>query len=159
MNRTWWLVQGDTRVGELQQYAIDQPTFLCHFIPGPGWEGVRALFESWEDLHGPDPDGSRTAQVIKPIVDLGLTLITEDEGRHLALYTAAHTRPDGRLGRAEGDGLHLDQVAAFCALPPDQVGKHAELLVAADWLTEADTAGDRLRGQLTEGILPLGGLL
>ncbi len=27
--------------------------------------------------------------------------------RLLALYTAAHTRPDGRLGRAEGGGLHL----------------------------------------------------
>ncbi|MGP4091832.1 hypothetical protein [Streptomyces sp. KR55] len=35
----------------------------------------------------------------------------------------------------------------------------AGLLVAADWLAEADTAGGRLRGQLTERILPLGGLL
>ncbi|MFF3910279.1 hypothetical protein ACFYZJ_30965 [Streptomyces sp. NPDC001848] len=79
--------------------------------------------------------------------------------RLLALYTAAHTRPDGRLGRAEDGGLLLDQAAAFCALPPDQVAEHAELLVTADWLTEADTAGDRLRGQLAERVLPLGGLL
>jgi hypothetical protein len=79
--------------------------------------------------------------------------------RLLALYTAAHTRPDGHLGRPEDSGLDLDQVAAFCTLPPDQVAEHAELLIAADWLTEADTAGDRLRGQLTERILPLGGLL
>ncbi|MEW2395941.1 hypothetical protein [Streptomyces sp. NPDC046862] len=79
--------------------------------------------------------------------------------RLLALYTAAHTRPDGRLGSAEDGGLHLDQVAAFCALPPDQVAEHAGLLVTADWLAEADTAGERLRGQLTERVLPLGGLL
>ncbi|MEU2856300.1 hypothetical protein [Streptomyces syringium] len=86
MNGTWWLKQGDTRIGELRQYAIDQPTFLCHFIPGPGWEGVRALFESWAALHGPDPDGSRTVQAIKPIMDLGLKLVAEDEGRPMALF-------------------------------------------------------------------------
>ncbi len=79
--------------------------------------------------------------------------------RLLALYTAAHTRPDGRLGPAEDSGLPLDQVAAFCALPPEEVAEHAELLVAADWLTETDTAGGRLRGQLTERVLPLSGLL
>ncbi|UQA90748.1 hypothetical protein [Streptomyces halobius] len=79
--------------------------------------------------------------------------------RLLALYTAAHTRPDGRLGHPEDDGLPVDQVAAFCTLPPEQVGEHADLLVTADWLTEADTDQGRLRGQLTERILPLGGLL
>jgi hypothetical protein len=79
--------------------------------------------------------------------------------RLLALHTAAHTRPDGRLGDAEDGGLPLDQAAAFCALQPGQVAEHAELLTAADWLTEADTAGGRLRGQLTERVLPLGGLL
>ncbi|MFB7090923.1 hypothetical protein [Streptomyces sp. NPDC056296] len=79
--------------------------------------------------------------------------------RLLALYTAAHTRPDGRLGHAEDGGLDLDRAAAFCALSPGQVAEHAELLVVADWLTEADTAGGRLRGQLTERVLPLSGLL
>ncbi|MFD7699177.1 hypothetical protein [Streptomyces caelestis] len=79
--------------------------------------------------------------------------------RLLALYTAAHIRPDGRLGRPEDDGLHLDRVAAFCTLPPDQVAEHTELLVAADWLIDADTAGERLRGRLTERALPLGALL
>lgn len=34
--------------------------------------------------------------------------------RLLALYTAAHARPDGRLGRPEDGGLHLAQLAAFC---------------------------------------------
>ncbi|MFD8997760.1 hypothetical protein [Streptomyces abikoensis] len=79
--------------------------------------------------------------------------------RLLALYTAAHTRPDGRLGHAEDDGLRLDQAAVFCSLPPAQIAEHAELLVAAGWLAEADTTEDRLRGQLAERALPLGGLL
>ncbi|MFE6157344.1 hypothetical protein ACFQ7F_00260 [Streptomyces sp. NPDC056486] len=80
--------------------------------------------------------------------------------RLLALYTAAHSRPDGRLGRPDdGGGLPLDEVAAFCTLLPEQVAEHAELLIAADWLTEADIAEGRLRGQLTERVLPLSGLL
>ncbi|MFF3501601.1 hypothetical protein [Streptomyces sp. NPDC003247] len=79
--------------------------------------------------------------------------------RLLALYTAAHTRPDGHLGRLEDDGLPLDQVAAFCTLTPEQVAEHTGLLVAADWLTETDTARGRLRGRLTERVLPLSGLL
>ncbi|MGX1887420.1 hypothetical protein [Streptomyces sp. NPDC055287] len=80
--------------------------------------------------------------------------------RLLALYTAAHTRPDGRLGRAEDNGLRLDEVAAFCTLAPEEVAEHAGLLIPADWLTEADTTTQgRLRGQLTERVLPLGGLL
>ncbi|MEV8312504.1 hypothetical protein AB0P36_35875, partial [Streptomyces flavidovirens] len=79
--------------------------------------------------------------------------------RLLALYAVAHTRPDGRLGRAEDGGLHLDKTAAFCTLPPEEVTEHAQLLITADWLTEANTAGGRLRGQLAERVLPLGGLL
>ncbi|GED83212.1 hypothetical protein [Streptomyces sp. 6-11-2] len=79
--------------------------------------------------------------------------------RLLALYTAAHTHPDGQLGHLQDGGLHLDQVAAFCTLPPDEVAHHAELLVTADWLAVADTAGNRLRGQLAERVWPLGGLL
>lgn len=75
------------------------------------------------------------------------------------MYTAAHARPDDRLGRAEDGGLHLDQAAAFTALPPEEIAEHAGLLITADWLAEADTAGDRLRGQLAERVLPLGGLL
>ncbi|WP_224058305.1 hypothetical protein [Streptomyces kanamyceticus] len=95
----WWLTQGDTRIGELRQYAIDQPTFLCHFIPGPGWEGVRVLFESWAALHGPDPDGSRTTPAIKPIMDLGLTLVPEDEGQPMALFKECIVRIDGDIAR------------------------------------------------------------
>ncbi|WP_413812589.1 hypothetical protein [Streptomyces sp. OE57] len=79
--------------------------------------------------------------------------------RLLALCTAAHARPDGRLGRAEDGGPHLDQAAAVTALPPEEVAEHAGLLITADWLAETDTAGDRLRGQLAGRVLPLGGLL
>ncbi|MGW7086604.1 hypothetical protein ACWGH2_24325 [Streptomyces sp. NPDC054871] len=79
--------------------------------------------------------------------------------RLLALYTAAHSRPDGRLGRPEDGGLPLDQAAPFCALAPDKVSEHADLLVTADWLTGADTAQGLLQGQLTERVLPLSGLL
>jgi hypothetical protein len=79
--------------------------------------------------------------------------------RLLALYTAAHSRPDGRLGGAEDDGLDLEAVAAFCAVPPEDVTGHVERLTAADWLTEAGTDGGRLRGRLTERVLPLGALL
>lgn len=79
--------------------------------------------------------------------------------RLLALYTAAHARPDGHLGHTEDGGLHLHDAASFCALASDQVAQHAELLSAADWLAAADTDGGTLRGQLTERILPLGGML
>ncbi|WP_399942034.1 hypothetical protein ACGH52_23300 [Streptomyces sp. BBFR25] len=82
--------------------------------------------------------------------------------RLLAVYTAAHSRPDGLLADAgeDGDGLALDRVAAFCAVRPEDVTEHVGLLVAAGWLAEeADTAGGRLRGRLTERVLPLSGLL
>ncbi|MGW4779975.1 hypothetical protein ACWEPA_25355 [Streptomyces filamentosus] len=79
--------------------------------------------------------------------------------RLLALYTAAHTRPDGRLGLPEDGGLRLDMVAAFCALSPEEISEHTGLLTAAGWLAEADVAGGWLRGRLSERALPLGGLL
>ncbi|KOT63675.1 MULTISPECIES: hypothetical protein [Streptomyces] len=79
--------------------------------------------------------------------------------RLLALYTVAHTRPDGHLGPAGDDGLDLDRTAAFCSLPPGQVPEHAALLIAADWLSAADTTAHRLHGRLAERVRPLGALL
>lgn len=81
--------------------------------------------------------------------------------RLLAVYTAAHSRPDGRLGGAGegGDGLASDTVASFCGLRPEDVVEHAGLLIAAGWLDEADASGGRLRGRLAERVLPLSGLL
>ncbi|MFI9229903.1 hypothetical protein [Streptomyces rimosus] len=76
--------------------------------------------------------------------------------RLLALYTAAHTRPDGHLGPAGDDGLDLDRTAAFRTLSPGQVAEHAALLIAADWLSEADTTAHRLHGRLAERAWPLG---
>ncbi|WP_370417007.1 hypothetical protein AB8O64_00110 [Streptomyces sp. QH1-20] len=40
-NKTWRLMQGDTSIGELREYAVDQPMFFCRFIPGSGWAPVR----------------------------------------------------------------------------------------------------------------------
>lgn len=79
--------------------------------------------------------------------------------RLLALYTAAHARPDGRLGHLQDGGLDLQQAAAFCTLSPAQVTEHAELLIGADWLAEATTTQGRLSGRLAERVLPLGGML
>ncbi|MCQ6552021.1 hypothetical protein NPS70_02210 [Streptomyces sp. C10-9-1] len=79
--------------------------------------------------------------------------------RLLALYTAAHARADGGLGPAGDGGLDLERAAAFCDLRPDRIPAHVDLLLAADWLAEADTTGGRLHGRLAERTLPLGGLL
>ncbi|WP_274912526.1 hypothetical protein [Streptomyces sp. WZ-12] len=75
------------------------------------------------------------------------------------MYTAAHARPDGRLGHPEDGGVDLGQVATFCALPGEEVAEHAELLLHAEWLAEADTADGQLRGRLAERVLPLSALL
>jgi hypothetical protein len=99
VNGMWWLMQGGTRIGELREYAVDQPVFLCHFIPGPGWDAVRSRFESWAALDGADPDGTRTVQVIKPIMDLGLTLVSDDGGQHMALFKECIVRIDGDTAR------------------------------------------------------------
>ncbi|MGW4806363.1 hypothetical protein [Kitasatospora sp. NPDC004272] len=80
----------------------------------------------------------------------------------LALCTAAHshpdghTHPDGRLGHGQDGAISLDAAAAFCAVPPEYLAEHADLLIAADRLTEADTADSRLRGRLAERVWPLG---
>ncbi|MET9183000.1 hypothetical protein ABZX88_33055 [Kitasatospora aureofaciens] len=79
--------------------------------------------------------------------------------RLLALYTAAHTRPDGHLGHPEDGGIPLQAAAAFCAVPVEEISEHAGQLVATEWLTEADTADTLLRGRLAARVWPLGGLL
>ena len=99
MSATWWLMQGEATVGELRQYGVDQPVFLCHFTPGPAWENARDKFESWSALRGPDPDGSRTAQVIRSIMDLELRLVPADGGPPMALFTECILRIDGHTAR------------------------------------------------------------
>ncbi|MFJ4013455.1 hypothetical protein [Streptomyces sp. NPDC090026] len=79
--------------------------------------------------------------------------------RLLALYTAAHARAEGGLGPAEDGGLDLERAAAFCDLRSDRIAEHVDLLLAADWLAEADTTDGWLHGRLAERTLPLGGLL
>jgi hypothetical protein len=99
MTATWWLMQDEAVVGELRQYGVDLPVFLCHFTPGPSWETARAKFESWSALRGPDPDGSRTAQVIRSIMDLELRLVPADGSPSMALFTECILRIDGHTAR------------------------------------------------------------
>ncbi|MGW1531245.1 hypothetical protein [Streptomyces aureus] len=79
----WQLLQGDILLGELSEYGCDQPFFLARFAPGPGWENVRPLFEALAARRGPDPDGSRTVAVVKPLLDLDLTLVPVGGGQSL----------------------------------------------------------------------------
>ncbi|WP_030177134.1 hypothetical protein [Streptomyces sp. NRRL S-813] len=99
MTRTWWLMRGDVRVGELREYGIDQPTVLCHFLPGPGWEPVSSLFEAWEAVQGPDPDGSRHARAVRPLMDLVLTLHPSDGSPPLACFKDCILRIYGDTAR------------------------------------------------------------
>lgn len=80
----WRLLRGDVVVGELREYGCDQPYFLAHFTPGPGWESVRTFFEAWAALTGSDPVGTRTAAVVKPLQELELRLAAAD-GQQLPL--------------------------------------------------------------------------
>lgn len=77
----WRLLREDVLVGELSEYGCDQPFFLAHFTPGPGWESVRPLFEALAAYSGPDPDGLRFVALAKPLQDVGLTLSPVD-GQH-----------------------------------------------------------------------------
>ena len=92
-------MQAEVRVGELHEYAIDQPTVLCYFLPGPGWEPVRPLFEAWAAVQGPDPDGSRNAKAIRPLMDLGLTLHPSDGSPPLYCFTDCILRVYGDRAR------------------------------------------------------------
>ncbi|MEU6341714.1 hypothetical protein ABZ883_12300 [Streptomyces sp. NPDC046977] len=74
----WWLLREEVLIGELSEHGCDQPFFLARFTPGPGWESVGALFEAWAALEGPDPDGSRTVAVLRPLQDLELRLAPVD---------------------------------------------------------------------------------
>ncbi|MGH4035308.1 hypothetical protein ACQB60_41115 [Actinomycetota bacterium Odt1-20B] len=77
----------------------------------------------------------------------------------LALCTAAHTRDNSQLGSAEGGGLGLDGVDAYCGLSAGGIAAPAELPLNADWFTQVGTTDGRLRGQLAARVLPLAGLL
>ncbi|MFJ9457354.1 hypothetical protein ACIRST_19980 [Kitasatospora sp. NPDC101447] len=96
----WQLLQGDTLLGELSEYGCDQPFFLAHFTPGPGWESAMGLFEAWAALRGPDPDGSHTVAVMKPLRDLGLTLAPVGGGQPvLQVFRNCTLRIDGSEAR------------------------------------------------------------
>lgn len=97
--RQWRLFRGEVLVGELHEYGIGQPSFLAHFSPGPGWETVRGLFEAWASLSGPDPDGTRTSAVAKPLRDLDLTLASDGEQVLLEVFRNCSLLIDGLEAR------------------------------------------------------------
>ncbi|MFF5252572.1 hypothetical protein ACFY4K_11050 [Streptomyces leeuwenhoekii] len=95
----WQLLHGDVLVGELSEYDCDQPFFLARFAPGPGWEGVRSLFEAWAAYEGPDPDGLRFVALVKPLQDLGLMLAPVDGQPPLQLFKDCIVRINGSEAR------------------------------------------------------------
>ncbi|RPE38613.1 hypothetical protein EDD90_1519 [Streptomyces sp. Ag109_O5-1] len=40
---------GDFLVGELWDLSVDQPWFLCRFVPGVGWSELSPLFAAQEE--------------------------------------------------------------------------------------------------------------
>ena len=40
---------GDSLVGALWDVSVDQPWFLCRFVPGAGWDALSALFAAQEE--------------------------------------------------------------------------------------------------------------
>ncbi|MEV0094071.1 hypothetical protein [Streptomyces sp. NPDC050738] len=99
MSGSWRLMQGDIHLGDLHQYEIDQPTFLCHFTPGPGWETVRDLFEAWAAVQGADPDGSRHTEAVRPLVALDLTLAPMDGSTPMRCFKDCIVRIYGDVAR------------------------------------------------------------
>lgn len=74
--------------------------------------------------------------------------------RLLALTLAARTSFDGRLG-ADGAGVGLEALAAWCPVDPGELPALVERLTAAKWLAEAAVTDTLITGQVSERILPL----
>ncbi|MEU2514622.1 DUF6207 family protein [Streptomyces syringium] len=75
------------------------PTFLCRFLPCPGWEAVRTRFDAWSALHGPESDGSRTVHAIQPVMALGRALVPVGGGPPMGLFKECVLRIDGGTAR------------------------------------------------------------
>ncbi|MFD0278841.1 hypothetical protein ACFVHB_33705 [Kitasatospora sp. NPDC127111] len=104
----WQLVQGGTLVGELHEEGCDMPWFLHRFVPGPGWEGVRELFERLAAVRwGDGPEGKQFAAAVLPI-----------RAAELRLVAVGFDEPDLTVWRGpcflhiEGDSARLRYAAA-----------------------------------------------
>ncbi|GAA4880563.1 hypothetical protein [Kitasatospora terrestris] len=82
----WRLMRGEALLGELAEDGCDMPFSTARFEAGAGWGEVRAHFDALNALSGPDPDGVRTAAVLGPIIDLGLTLVPDGGGQALGVW-------------------------------------------------------------------------
>lgn len=77
-------MHGPNLVGDLHQYAVDMPWFICRFIPGPDWPVARELYEAFaqrQDRREADPEGIGLHEVLGPLSDLGLELEASDGTR------------------------------------------------------------------------------
>lgn len=90
-------MDGETLLGRLTGYGVDQPRFLMKFAPTPAWEPIRPLFDAFAARRGPDPDGLATMRVLKPIRDLGLTLVPAGGRTPLTEYLLSVEGDEARL--------------------------------------------------------------
>ncbi|MGW2278420.1 hypothetical protein [Streptomyces sp. NPDC001770] len=74
--------------------------------------------------------------------------------RMLALTLAARTSFDGRLG-ADGEGVDLEDVTAWCPVDRDELPALVEKLSATNWLAEVSLTDTGITGRVAERILPL----
>ncbi|MCZ4101877.1 hypothetical protein G3I60_06555 [Streptomyces sp. SID13666] len=93
----WDLMDGETLLGRLTGYDVDQPRFLLRFAPTPAWEPIRPLFDAFAALRGPDPEGTAMMRVLRPIRDLGLTLVPAGGGTPLTEYILTIDGDEARL--------------------------------------------------------------
>ncbi|MBT2452128.1 hypothetical protein J7F03_34740 [Streptomyces sp. ISL-43] len=101
MQPTWRLMHGPNLVGDLHQYAVDMPWFICRFVPGPDWPAVRELYEAfaqWQDRREADPEGIGLLEFLGPISDLGLELEASD-GTRMPVFQRALVWIRGDIAR------------------------------------------------------------
>lgn len=70
------LMHGDTRLGTLTPYDIDQPWILCHFVAELAFEEFRPLFEA-EDAAARE-DADTYEETYEAIERLNLYLVGSD---------------------------------------------------------------------------------
>ncbi|MFE9559420.1 hypothetical protein ACFYOD_39110 [Streptomyces sp. NPDC006703] len=64
---------GDLLVGELWDVSVDQPWFLCRFVPGAGWDELGPLFAAQEEARRQNfPE--HLIEAIAAVRDLGVEL-------------------------------------------------------------------------------------
>ena len=79
MATNYALMYGDTQLGLLTEYEIDQPWIRCHFVAQPAFEKIRPLFEA--EIHALEtehPDDNTWEETYEAIAALNLCLACDD---------------------------------------------------------------------------------